>query len=71
MSQAQWQQFDGSLSWIYQGERYGDAANTTQLGGYSVWNLAVGYQVAPSWKVSGKISNLLDKGIPDLGGLPG
>ena len=70
VSQAQWQQFDGSLSWIYQGERYGDAANTTQLGGYSVWNLAVGYQVAPSWKVSGKISNLLDKEYQTSVGYP-
>ena len=69
-AEAQWQQFDGSLSWIYQGERYGDAANTTQLGGYSVWNLAVGYQVAPSWKVSGKISNLLDKEYQTSVGYP-
>ncbi|MFM4809772.1 TonB-dependent receptor domain-containing protein [Aeromonas hydrophila] len=70
VTQAQWQQFDGSLSWIYQGERYGDAANTTQLGGYSVWNLAVGYQVAPSWKVSGKINNLLDKEYQTAVGYP-
>lgn len=70
VTQAQWQQFDGSLSWIYQGERYGDAANTTTLGGYSVWNLAVGYKVTPALKVSGKINNLLDKEYQTAVGYP-
>ncbi|HIC8842498.1 TonB-dependent receptor domain-containing protein [Aeromonas sp. 602200] len=70
VTQAQWQQFDGSLSWIYQGERYGDVANTTTLGGYSVWNLAVGYKVTPALKVSGKINNLLDKHYQTAVGYP-
>ena len=70
MTQAQWQQLDGSLSWIYQGERYGDAANTTTLCGYSVWNLAVGYKVTPALKVSGKINNLLDKEYQTAVGYP-
>ncbi|MFM5428834.1 TonB-dependent receptor domain-containing protein [Aeromonas veronii] len=70
VTQAQWQQFDGSLSWIYQGERYGDVANTTKLGGYSVWNLAVGYKVTPALKVSGKINNLLDKEYQSAVGYP-
>ncbi len=63
VTQAQWQQLDGSLSWIYQGERYGDVANTTTLGGYSVWNLAVGYKVTPALKVSGKINTCLIRSI--------
>ncbi|MFM5363764.1 TonB-dependent receptor domain-containing protein [Aeromonas veronii] len=70
VTQAQWQQLDGSLSWIYQGERYGDVANTTTLGGYSVWNLAVGYKVTPALKVSGKINNLLDKEYQTAVGYP-
>ena len=70
VTEAQWQQFDGSLSWIYQGERYGNAANTTELGGYSVWNLAVGYKVTPALKVSGKINNLLDKEYQTAVGYP-
>ncbi|MEH8253052.1 TonB-dependent receptor domain-containing protein [Aeromonas veronii] len=70
ITQAQWQQFDGSLSWIYQGERYDDVANTTKLGGYSVWNLVVGYKVTPALKVSGKINNLLDKEYQTAVGYP-
>ena len=35
-----------------------------------MWNLAVGYRVAPSWKVSGKISNLLDKEYQTSVGYP-
>ncbi|MGL6336492.1 TonB-dependent vitamin B12 receptor [Aeromonas jandaei] len=70
ITQAQWQQFDGSLSWIYQGERYGNVANTTELGGYSLWNLAVGYKVTPALKVSGKINNLLDKHYQTAVGYP-
>jgi len=70
VTEAQWQQFDGSLSWIYQGERYGNTANTTELGGYSVWNLAVGYKVTPALKVSGKINNLLDKEYQTAVGYP-
>ncbi|MBL0547129.1 TonB-dependent receptor [Aeromonas jandaei] len=70
ITQAQWQQFDGSLSWIYQGERYGNVANTTEQGGYSLWNLAVGYKVTPALKVSGKINNLLDKHYQTAVGYP-
>ena len=70
ITQAQWQQFDGSLSWIYQGERYGNVANTNELGGYSLWNLAVGYKVTPALKVSGKINNLLDKEYQTAVGYP-
>ncbi|MCX0424300.1 TonB-dependent receptor [Aeromonas veronii] len=70
ITQAQWQQFDGSLSWIYQGERYDDVANTTKLGGYSLWNLVVGYKVTPALKVSGKINNLLDKHYQTSVGYP-
>ncbi|MGH1410411.1 MAG: TonB-dependent receptor domain-containing protein [Aeromonas sp.] len=70
VTQAQWQQFDGSLSWIYQGERYSNAANTAKLGGYSVWDLAVGYKVTPALKVSGKINNLLDKKYQTSVGYP-
>ena len=36
----------------------------------TAWNLAVGYRVAPSWKVSGKISNLLDKEYQTSVGYP-
>ncbi|MCR3972451.1 TonB-dependent receptor [Aeromonas veronii] len=70
VTQGQWQQVDGSLSWIYQGERYSNAANTAKLGGYSVWDLAVGYKVTPALKVSGKINNLLDKEYQTAVGYP-
>ncbi|MGL5289297.1 MAG: TonB-dependent receptor domain-containing protein, partial [Aeromonas sp.] len=70
IAQAQWLQFDGSLSWLYQGDRYSDTANTTQLGGYSVWDLAIGYNITPAFKVSGKINNLLDKAYQTSVGYP-
>ncbi|WP_420808066.1 TonB-dependent receptor domain-containing protein [Aeromonas cavernicola] len=70
VAQAQWQRLDGSVSWIYQGERYGDAANTVELGGYSLWHLAVGYQLTPALKASGKINNLLDKHYQTAVGYP-
>ena len=70
VAQGEWQQYSGSLSWIYQGERYDDASNSVTLGGYSVWDLAVGYKPAAAWKLNGKIANLLDKEYESAQGYP-
>ena len=61
LTQAQWQQWEGSVSWIYQGERYDDADNAVVLGGYSLWDLGVGYHLTPQFKVDGRLANVLDK----------
>lgn len=68
--QGEWEQFDGSITWLYQGERYADPANTQLMGGYSQWDLALGYRPAASWKVAGRVSNLFDKQYETTPGYP-
>jgi len=59
VAQGQWQQLDGGLSWLYQGPR--PDSNGSTLGGYSLWDLSLGYQLTSSLKVQGRVENLLDK----------
>ncbi|MEJ2766427.1 TonB-dependent receptor [Photobacterium sp. MCCC 1A19761] len=54
----QWQ-FD--LSYLYQGKRYDDAANTKRLSSYSLVDLAASYFVTDSLTVRGRVANLFDK----------
>lgn len=70
VAQTQWQQWEGSLSWIYQGERYDDAENTVELGGYSLWDLGVGYHITQQFKVDGRLANVLDKYYETTQGYP-
>lgn len=68
--QGEWGKFDGSVAWNYQGKRYDDAANTDLIGGYTKWDLALGYRPAAQWKISGKVNNLLDKQYETARGYP-
>ncbi|NKF21011.1 TonB-dependent vitamin B12 receptor [Solimonas sp. C16B3] len=43
------------------GQRYDDTANTTQLGGYTTFDLRAAYRVRPAWTLEMKAANLLDK----------
>jgi vitamin B12 transporter len=70
VAQANVQQWEGSLSWIYQGERYDDATNTVKLGGYSLWDMGVGYSVNPHLKLQGRLANMLDKQYETAVGYP-
>ena len=77
LTQAQWRKLDGSLTWNYQGPRqdnYYDPvtynASRVELGGYSLWDLAMGYQFTPALKLQGKVSNLLDKQYETAIGYP-
>lgn len=54
----QWQ-FD--LSYLYQGKRYNDAANTKKLNSYSLFDLAASYYVTDALTVRGRVANLFDK----------
>ncbi len=57
-SLASWR-FD--LSYLYQGERYDDTANTTVLDPYSLVDFATSYYFDNGVTVSGKIGNLFDE----------
>ncbi|WP_409421679.1 TonB-dependent receptor [Pseudaeromonas sp. ZJS20] len=59
VAQGQWQQLDGGLTWLYQGQRLDSDGST--LGGYSLWDLSLGYQLTSAIKVQGRVENLLDK----------
>jgi vitamin B12 transporter len=41
--------------------RFDDAANRTELGGYSVINLRAGYQLTPEWQAFATIANVGDR----------
>ncbi|NIC37516.1 TonB-dependent receptor [Halomonas desiderata] len=48
-------------SWIVQGYRYNDAANTDRIGGFGLVNLRAGWQFAPLWSARLTVENALDK----------
>lgn len=48
-------------SWIVQGYRYNDAANTDRIGGFGLLNLRAGWQFAPLWSARLTVENALDK----------
>ncbi len=77
LTQAQWQKLDGSVTWNYQGARYDNYydpatydASRIELGGYSLWDLAMGYQLTSALKLQGRISNLFDKQYETAVGYP-
>ena len=49
------------LSLLAQGPRFNDPANTDELPGYGVINVAVRHQITKQWAIGGRINNLLDK----------
>ena len=75
VAQTQWQKLDGAVTWLYQGERpdtnFSTYPSTQQtLGGYSLWDLAAGYQLTTALKLQGRISNLFDKQYETAIGYP-
>jgi vitamin B12 transporter len=49
------------LSYLYQGKRFDDLANTTELDAYSLFDLAASYHFANGVTVAGKVANLFDE----------
>lgn len=43
------------------GQRYSNPANTKELGGYSVANLATSWQFARDWQLNARLNNIFDK----------
>ncbi len=66
-----WLRFDLSRSFgskthllftlIAQGPRFDDAANTIEVPGYGLVNVAVRHKISKSWELGGRINNLFDK----------
>ncbi len=46
---------------VFSSKRYDDAANTTVLGGYSVWNLHASIDLGSQWSMVARWSNILNK----------
>ncbi len=49
------------LSYQYQGKRFDDTKNTTELAPYSLVNWSLSYQVDPNWVVRAKVDNLFNE----------
>lgn len=68
-----------SLGLVYVGSRYNDKANSQELGGYTLVNLAGSYDVTKNLQLFGRIDNLLDReyeevlgyGTPGIGAYAG
>ncbi|RYY68371.1 MAG: TonB-dependent receptor, partial [Comamonadaceae bacterium] len=43
------------------GRRWDNAANTVQLGGYTLFNVSASTQITPDWTVSARLDNAADK----------
>lgn len=56
-----WGRWRTDLTWLLQGPRYEDTANSEKLGGYGRVDVAVGYELAPQWDARARVDNLLDK----------
>lgn len=48
-------------SWVLQGHRYEDVANTDRIGGFGLVNLRAGWQFAPLWSARLTVENAFDK----------
>ena len=46
---------------VISGKRYDDQANTTVLGGYSVWNLHAAIDLGSEWSMVARWNNVLNK----------
>ena len=53
--------WSAGFSFIGQGMRYDDTANTDELSGYGIINLRASYAVSKKLSIKWKIENLLDK----------
>lgn len=49
------------MTWLAQGRRFDDAANTLAVGGYGVLNLRAQYDLARDWQLRARLDNILDK----------
>lgn len=49
------------FSLVAQGPRFNDPANSEEVPGYAVVNIAVRQQISKSWVIGGRINNLFDK----------
>jgi vitamin B12 transporter len=49
------------LSFLAEGKRYNDLANTEELGGFGTIDLRVGYRINSEWRIQGRLENLFDK----------
>ncbi len=53
--------FDVDATVLAQGNRFDDAANSTQVGGYVTVDLRAAYHIDKNWTLNAKLNNLLDK----------
>jgi vitamin B12 transporter len=53
--------FSFGASWTGVGKRYDNPANSTHLGGYSLWDLRAEYRFAKDWRVQLRGENVLDR----------
>jgi vitamin B12 transporter len=53
--------FRAGLTWIAEGERYDDLANTLRLGGYATLDLRLEYALAKDWTLQARASNVFDR----------
>jgi vitamin B12 transporter len=49
------------MTWLAQGRRFDDAANTVAVGGYGLLNLRAEYDLSKDWLVRAHLDNVLDK----------
>lgn len=49
------------VTWLAQGRRYDDAANTVEVGGYGLVNLRAQYDMSKDWQLRGNIENAFNK----------
>jgi vitamin B12 transporter len=52
--------------WVLKSSRFDDAANTKNLPGYGVWNLAAKKDLMDGWSVQMRLENLLDKSYQEI-----
>jgi vitamin B12 transporter len=49
------------LSFLAEGKRYYDLANTQKLGGFGTMDLRASYRINSDWRIQGRLENLFDK----------
>ncbi|MHB8535148.1 MAG: TonB-dependent vitamin B12 receptor [Sulfuricaulis sp.] len=49
------------MTWLAQGRRFDDAANTVVVGGYGLLNLRAEYDLSKDWRVRAHLDNVFDK----------
>ena len=53
--------FHAGLTWVAEGERYDDLANSRRLPGYATVDLRLEYAFNPSWTLQARAGNVLDR----------